>query len=319
MSFYSFIHSRFTTLETGNKHEVRINCPFCSDNKYHGYVNTDKKLYICHKCQISDNPLGKGLNGYQFIKKIQKGTHSQTMEQMEEEGIPNYDDSNQMILDNINAPTIEVVREPLQIPPYFKPINPNSNKLLGKRSWKYLKTRLKGKAKKAIKRYRIGYCFEGHWLGRIILPVYENKNLVFYQGRSFYPANRSPKYLNVKHAHPPVFGIKDCQPGGEIIICEGYFDVIAIGKGAVTGFGAKMSEDQITKIVSLKPSKVTVCFDPDDAGSKGYKKLCKVLDSKEITVYVTLNLEADPAELGLEARSIIEAQSVPTRYSSVLD
>jgi len=174
-----------------------------------------------------------------------------------------------------------------------------------------VRNRLREKARRTIKKHRLRYCFGGDYMGRIILPVYRKNQLVFFQGRSFYPPNRKPKYKNIKDAEVPVFGLQDCKPGEPIILCEGYFDVIALGPGAVTGFGAKLTNVQLREIHALRPKLVTVCFDPDEAGERGYNEVCLALLGAGLNVHVALDLDGDPAELGASARSQVESRAVP--------
>lgn len=74
------------------------------------------------------------------------------------------------------------------------------------------------------------------WRGRLIIPVYKNKKLVFYQGRSLYPAQK--KYESPATAKDRVlFGFDKLfeHTDAPLYVVEGIFDAMAIDGVALMG------------------------------------------------------------------------------------
>src|SRR5262249_10775270 len=61
------------------------------------------------------------------------------------------------------------------------------------------------------------------------------------------------------------------REGGEIVVCEGYMDVIALAEagfaGAVAPLGTALTEDQIVELWRFAPEPI-LCFDGDAAGQR---------------------------------------------------
>src|SRR5262249_35774029 len=89
-----------------------------------------------------------------------------------------------------------------------------------------------------------------------------------------------PKYLNspetaLFHKGRTLYGhaqaARAARESGEIVVCEGYMDVIALAEagfaGAVAPLGAALTESQIAELWRLVPEPI-LCFDGDAAGQR---------------------------------------------------
>lgn len=102
------------------------------------------------------------------------------------------------------------------------------------------------------------------WKGRIIIPIYKGKTLVFYVGRDF------TKTQNKKYLNPPIdrdnviYGYDQLQTETDLplYIVEGWFDAFVVGGVAV--FGNRMTEGQIHWIKQSRRKKVVI---PDRLGN----------------------------------------------------
>ena len=102
-------------------------------------------------------------------------------------------------------------------------------------------------------------------------------------------------------------------------MCEGYFDALAIGRGAAAVFGSTLTDQQVRQILSLKCERVVVCYDSDQAGRSGAIKTCRRL-RPHIDVRVVLpRLPGDPGSLGDSVLGYIERFSRPFDTSSELE
>src|SRR5690554_6406724 len=114
---------------------------------------------------------------------------------------------------------------------------------------------------------------------RIIFPIRDSRGRVIgFGGRVL--GDDKPKYLNspetpVFHKGQELYGLyearKDSRQLNEIIVVEGYMDVIALAqqglRNAVATLGTATSEEHIKRLFRVVPS-ILFCFDGDNAGRK---------------------------------------------------
>lgn len=124
---------------------------------------------------------------------------------------------------------------------------------------------------------------------RVIVPIMDKQGRVIaYGGRIL--GDGQPKYLNSPDT--PVFNKRDILynihnareqafASSQMIICEGYMDVIALDKygfsNAVAPLGTALTEEQISQAWKICPEP-TLCFDGDSAGVRaGVRSLERAL------------------------------------------
>lgn len=134
----------------------------------------------------------------------------------------------------------------------------------GKKALDYLYKR--GIAENEIYFYKLGYCIFGKYANRILVPVFEDKELVSFVARDY------TGFSTIKVLTPPgygtvgikqyLFNFDSASLFSEIILTEGVFDAISAGIRAVALFGKTPTEIQFNKIVKAKKD-VVVCLDAD--------------------------------------------------------
>ncbi len=297
MSFNDFLLDHYRVYRSTGA-EVRIDCPFCGDHKGHGYANTEKNVFICHRCHASSRADRRGHTAYSFLRA---------------EGL-SHRDARRIL----GGEPVPVLHRRKQVPPELKEVSlPESWKpvsrcrsYLGRKAWDYLYRRLGAGLESIVQRYRIGYCTGGPMAGRIILPVTVGGRLVYYQARTFYPRDAEPKYT-ASSTPKPLFGLEGVQPGQHLTLVEGWFDRLALGDCAVTVFGSSLSDLQVRMLYGARPGGVTVCFDPDEAGQKGAMETArKLLGWLGSEIYVVRGMEVDPADLGPQAALLVQQKRV---------
>jgi len=152
--------------------------------------------------------------------------------------------------------------------------------------------------------------FYGYFYDRIMIPIVStNGKIVGFGGRT---ANSSePKYLNSPESD--VFSKRNILFGAynikkrkrnidNVILCEGYMDVIALykfGYPAVATLGTAVSEKQID-LVSKLSKNIFVVFDGDKAGKNAslrlFDKLLPLITTENIFRFVFLPNDLDPEE-----------------------
>ena len=114
---------------------------------------------------------------------------------------------------------------------------------------------------------------------RIIFPIHDSRGrIIGFGGRVL--GDDKPKYLNspetpVFHKGQELYGLYEARKYNrqlnEIIVVEGYMDVIALAqqglRNAVATLGTATSEEHIKRLFRVVPS-ILFCFDGDNAGRK---------------------------------------------------
>ena len=150
----------------------------------------------------------------------------------------------------------------------------------------------------------------GYFYDRIMIPIVSiNGKIIGFGGRTI--NSTEPKYLNspesdVFSKRNILFGAynikKRKQNTDNIILCEGYMDVIALykfGYAAVASLGTAVSEKQIDLLTTLSKN-IFVVFDGDQAGKNAtlrlFEKLLPLLKTDNEFRFVFLPNDLDPEE-----------------------
>jgi len=139
----------------------------------------------------------------------------------------------------------------------------------------------------------------GHYMKRIIIPIYYNNKLVSFTSRDITEQSNlkykaCPKKEAVISHKEILYGIDHTKE--KTIICEGPMDVWRLGYGAVCTFGTKVTKKQL-KLIIDRFDKVYLMFDPDEAGEENQMKLGEYLEGFGVDCEI-IDLEGkDPAEL----------------------
>lgn len=118
---------------------------------------------------------------------------------------------------------------------------------------------------------------------RLIFPIYENEQLIFYSKRSIEP-HLLPWIKANKDDVFPIWNLENISEE-EIYIFEGIFDAIHI-KNGVAILGSAF-EEVIKKIVKLNFQKYIIILDNDEVGRKNKIRMAKILrDEHNKNVYI---------------------------------
>jgi 5S rRNA maturation endonuclease (ribonuclease M5) len=162
----------------------------------------------------------------------------------------------------------------LIMPAEFEPVRRTGN---GKRFWQYLHSRGFENPSHLADCYDLRACHVGEWKDRLIIPFYEDGELIGWQGRALGKPRSAPRYLSSSEAlKQTVFNYDRMKEGGEILfICEGPFDAIKLdyygnkfGVCAVCTTGTTFSTGQVSILNSEGRlyRRVVCLFDPDAVG-----------------------------------------------------
>lgn len=220
-------------------------------------------------------------------------------------------------LNRIIRPSSHLVEssDELSLPKEFISLSEGKNSLVINRALTYLKNR--GIDQLDIIKYNIGFCSEGKYSDRIIIPSYdENHNLNYFTGRSINNSSNL-KYLNPKvdrsNIIPFEFYINWNEP---IIICEGMFDSVTIKRNAIPLLGKTFSEALMKKIVTSQVEKVYIALDKD--AIKLALKYVEMLLSKGKEVYLVELNEKDPNQIGFKSFTELIQNTFPITFKDLL-
>lgn len=323
-----------TPKSTTRGQQYSYKCPICQDYKERLFVHPSKGVCHCHNCgySVSIVTLISDVNSTSWrdaLKTFRQyaGYNFEMPDNIESEIL-----SKLVALDKTEVDTFKIVHP---LPDEFI-LMEEAKTPEGIRAKDYLKKR--GVYKKSWEKYFIGYCESGKYEGRIILPDFEDGELVYWQARTYHPEPTIPllrkefrKVLN------PVLDKEDIEAGyksvdkssvvshidfvkasGTAIVCEGRFDALTLGDYGAGIHGKVLSDEQFIKLVKLKPylDTIIVMLDGD---AYGYAlKIAKRLSGHFPEVLVArLDLPDDPNGIGLAG--CLEAIEKAVPYSPSLE
>ncbi len=166
--------------------------------------------------------------------------------------------------------------------------------------------------------------------GRVMFPIIDTSGRVIaFGGRVM--GDGVPKYLN--SSDTPVFkksrnlfalNYAKSSSAEEMILCEGYMDVIALHaagvENAVATLGTALTDEQ-ARIIAKYTKRVVLCYDSDDAGQRADSRALELLGAVGLDVRVLkLKGAKDPDEFikkfGVDAfRDALSGSSSKFRYT----
>lgn len=248
--------------------ELLFFCPFCQHHKRKLSVNLKTNNY---KCWVCDE---RGKNVRRLLKT--RLTHSQLYEW---DKLNNVVDLTQLD-DNIFQEQIVTLEEVIQLPEEFVSLANKNLPLSSKFAMRYLLDR--GYTKEDIVMWKVGYCSNGEYEGRVIVPSFnDNGDINYFVARSY--ADKFPKYMNPKVSKDIVFNELYLDWNKDIILVEGVFDAMK-AKNAIPLLGSTLNQKSnlFKKIVYYEPD-VYIALDPD--AEKKASQLIENLIQYDLNLY----------------------------------
>jgi DNA primase len=249
------------------KGQISFDCPVCSydikgldtgDGKGNLEVNYKYNVYKCWSCSESHDTHG---SVYKLIKKY---------------GTPRQLKKYQLLKPEENEDQPKKIYKQVKLPKEFISLSdvPKGLTLLPqyRQSLNYIKKR--NITEEIIKKFNIGFCYDGEYANRIIIPSYdENGKINYFVGRS-YLTNVKLKYKNPEaEKEQIIFNEHLINWDNPIYIVEGPFDSIFL-ENAIPMLGKKLSEKLSIKLYETA-KKIIIILDGDawNDAEKLYHKL----------------------------------------------
>ena len=258
-------------------------CPFCTHHKKKLEINMvpnakGENPWHCWVC----NAKGKTLVG--LFKKLKAAPDKIA----ELKSILGFTTKEEVVSDKTKV----------ELPKEYKPlVNLARTDIMAKHALMYLKKR--GINKADILKYNIGYCENGRYGGRIIVPSYDaNGELNYFIARDINPDSKK-KYDAPKCNKNEIIGLEYfINWNVPVILCEGIFDAIAIKRNAVPLLGKTIPKALMMKLVQSNVKTVYVSLDRD--ALKDALKYAEELLNLGKDVYLVDLKDKDPSEMGFE-------------------
>jgi len=231
----------------GNEH--LYSCPYCKHHKRKLSVNFDIGCFKCWVCDV------RGKNIYRIVRSY--GSYGQRQRWLELDGRLDLQDFDK-IYNEINEieeePTCELPEEMISL--CNKRLSYSSKKPLN-----YLHSR--GIDNDQIKLWKIGYCVEGRYSGRIIIPSFNlNGDPNFFIARSF--VGHRMKYLNPRTTKDIIFNELMVDWDEPVVIVEGAFDALVAGSQAIPVLGSTLRpQSRLFQALAMNDTPVYIGLDAD--------------------------------------------------------
>jgi hypothetical protein len=292
--FHSIIKNIFDDVQGYLQSEqLQVNCPRCQereglsypDGKFNLEINTVKRMFRCWKC---DEPKFSGSLGrlvrifgtsadYELYKSYAGIFIDYTYDEDEKEYVQVKLPNEMILFSQMDAGNLE----------HFEAYNYliNDRKI----------------SRDVILKYRLGFCTEGKYAKRIIIPSYDiNSEINYFVGRSYDPKEKKRKYLNpFADKEKIIFNEGFVNWDSTVYLVEGAFEMLSFPVNIIPMLGKTLSTTLFLKLKELKPE-VVILLDPDAYKSavELYQKISTIyMGCEERVKIVKLPTEEDLDEL----------------------
>jgi hypothetical protein len=234
--------------------QIQANCPKCQqregllypDGRYNLEINTRIRKFHCWKCEA---PPFKGNLG-RLIKIL--GGQSDYERYKELAGT--FFDYNS----KGDEKEFEIIKLPKEFIS-FKNLDVDNPEHMEAYYYLVLERKI---PKELIEKYTMGFCTEGYYRNRVILPSYDDEGeLNYFISRTY--KNAKPPYLNPKaNRDSIIFNEYLINWDSTVILLEGGFDFFAIPINTIPLLGKELTSGLFFKLKKHKPH-IVIVLDPD--------------------------------------------------------
>lgn len=266
-------------LHNDNKGQISFDCPVCSyeikgldqgDGKGNLEINYKYKVYKCWSCAESHETHG---SIFKLVKKY--GTPKQNKKFLLL--LPEENEEIKRVYKQVRLPkeylSFDNISSGMKMTPFFK------------QAWNYVKKR--NITDEMIKKYKIGFCYQGPYENRIIIPSYDKNGYLNYFIARSYLTKTKLKYKNPEvQKEIIIFNENLINWNERIYIVEGAFDSIFLNN-SIPMLGKFMSDFLFKTIYENAKNDIVIILDPDawsDCEKLYHKLNCGKLMGRVFTV-----------------------------------
>ena len=270
--------------------------PFISHHKPKLQINVRTQKWHCWVSNVGGRTL------FQLLKKVSASNQ-------------HFDELRELVGDSprYKRKTDTKLKKVVQLPNEYKPLWNGEDSIVKRHALSYLYKR--GITDSDILKYNIGYCDEGMYSNRIIIPSYDSDGqLNFFVGRDFYSSKM--KYRNCTTTKDIIGFDLFINWDEPIILCEGVFDAMAFKRNAIPLFGKTVMNKLQKKIIEKKVKTIYLALDND-----AIKDAIKISDNfinNGVNVKLMKFEEKDPSEIGFENLLYLINRTEQTKFSDLM-
>ena len=269
--------------------------PFISHHKPKLQINVQTQKWHCWVSNVGGRTL------FQLLKKV--GASKQ-----------HFDELRELVDDKYYVNTkIHEAKTIRSLPNEFKSLCNGGDSIVKRHALNYLYKR--GIDDSDILKYNIGYCDDGLYSNRIIIPSYDaDGKLNFFVGRDFYSSKM--KYRNSPTTKNIIGFDLFINWDEPIILCEGVFDAMAFKRNAIPLFGKNVMSNLQKKIIETKVKVIYLALDTD--ALEDTIKISEYFINNGIDVRMMKFKEKDPSEIGFESLLYLINKTTKTKFSDLM-
>ncbi len=249
-------------------HEFIFSCPSCNHHKRKFSVNLNKNVFKCWVCDYRGRNIRRIIRRFGSFIQLQKWDAISGRADLER------------FADLFNEYEPETGSQKIQLPEEFVSLTSEKLPATGRYAMKYLDSR--GVTKADILKWKIGFCFEGEFRNRIIIPSFdEDGDCSYFIARSY--TGDSYKYKNPRASKDIVFNDLFIDWNKDLVLVEGVFDALIAGNAVpILGSTLRSDADLLRKIVR-NDTPIYIALDPDAA--KKERRIIEMLLRYDIELY----------------------------------
>jgi DNA primase len=290
--------------QSTSKGNYAFKCPFCTHhkNKMEISLRTTAKRENFWHCWVCG---AKGKTILTLFKKI-KAPKSK------------IDELNILIIPSKKENHVElgILELPKEFISLSTPVEDKVAQIEAKHALRFLKKR--GLTQNDIKKYNIGFCKEGKYEYRVIIPSYdENSKLNYFIARD-YKEPSLQKYKNPPASAKDVIGFElYINWDAPIILVEGMFDALTIKRNVIPLFGKVIHGKLMEKLVKSSVDRIYIALDND--ARRDALKQAEMLISYGKEVYLVEMEGKDANEIGFEQFLNTLEKTTPLNLQSLIE
>lgn len=258
--------------------ELNFHCPFCTDRRWRFFWNRYSGKAYCHNCEFQGSIFG-------FLSKFLGISYDEAQEMVESESGTGY-----------YKRAIPKEKVSIDYPPFFRklelPVGQDS-----KPFWDYVRN-TRELPLTTILAYNLGYCRNGKFGGRVVVPVFWNDTLVNWVARTILPVGKDGKKVltpQFNNQSKYLFNLDKLWGKEQIVLVEGPFDMLKIPDIAVASFGKRLHDEQFLLLKKSGAKHIVVAYD-NDAKKETYNTAKKLSEMFRVSV-VDMPEGQDPGSL----------------------
>ena len=248
--------------------ELLFSCPACGHHKRKFSINLDKNVFKCWVCDYH------GRNIRRVIRRFGSYIQLQKWDQITDRSdITRFAE---LFMDEQSGEG----EAKIELPQEFVSLANKNLPLSANRALRYLKER--GITQDQIVRWKMGFCYDGEYGGRIIVPSFGTSGYPnYFIARSYVGHNM--KYKNPRSSKNVVFNDLFTNWNDDLVIVEGVFDAINAGNAVpILGSTLRTDSDLLRKIVR-NDTPCYIALDPDAADKE--RRIIQTLLRYDVELY----------------------------------